>query len=164
PRAYLCDRRTPQLRRQPHSRGTRLLAASGVRPAVSLSHLRYKRMDMSFWDSLRGLVEHGSVAWGFVTAAAIVLVLTPITAWLAPVLGWHLKMDHLSLPIFGSVNLGWASYPITILWIAFLANLVNLIDGMDGLAAGIVAIAAGSFALLAVSFFRTDPAALAAIV
>ena len=204
-------------------------------------------MDMSFWDSLRGLVEHGSVAWGFVTAAAIVLVLTPITAWLAPkiggvdtggdrprvhtkpvprigglaivigilvpallfvdldtpypgiligtagvalvgllddtrglrpgpkllavvlltlvpVLGWHLKMDHLSLPIFGSVNLGWASYPITILWIAFLANLVNLIDGMDGLAAGIVAIAAGSFALLAVSFFRTDPAALAAIV
>jgi len=83
---------------------------------------------------------------------------------LVPVLGWHLKMDHLSLPLFGSVNLGWASYPITILWIAFLANLVNLIDGMDGLAAGIVAIAAGSFALLAVSFFRTDPAALAAIV
>src|SRR3954464_15623358 len=44
-------------------------------------------MDMSFWDSLRGLVEHGSVAWGFVTAAAIVLVLTPITAWLAPKIG-----------------------------------------------------------------------------
>jgi UDP-GlcNAc:undecaprenyl-phosphate/decaprenyl-phosphate GlcNAc-1-phosphate transferase len=83
---------------------------------------------------------------------------------LVPVLGWHLKMDHLSVPVVGSVNLGWASYPITILWIAFLANLVNLIDGMDGLAAGIVAIAAGSFALLAVSFSRIDPAALAAIV
>jgi UDP-GlcNAc:undecaprenyl-phosphate/decaprenyl-phosphate GlcNAc-1-phosphate transferase len=202
---------------------------------------------MSFWDSLRGLVEHGSVAWGFVVAAVIVLLLTPVTAWLAPkiggidtggdrprvhtkpvprigglaivigilvsallfvdldgplmgiligtagvaligliddtrglrpgpkllavllltlvpVLGWHLKMDHLSVPIVGSVNLGWAAYPITILWIAFLANLVNLIDGMDGLAAGIVAIAAGSFALLAVSFDRIPPAALAAIV
>ena len=51
----------------------------------------------------------------------------------------------------GQPRLGLA-YPITILWIAFLANLVNLIDGMDGLAAGIVAIAAGAFALLAVSF------------
>jgi UDP-GlcNAc:undecaprenyl-phosphate/decaprenyl-phosphate GlcNAc-1-phosphate transferase len=204
-------------------------------------------MRMSFWDSLRGLVEHGSVVWGFVVAVALVLLLTPVTAWLAPkiggvdtggdrprvhtkpvprigglaivigilvptllfvdldspypgiligtagvalvgliddthglrpgpkllavvlltlvpVLGWHLKMDHLSVPVVGSVNLGWASYPITILWIAFLANLVNLIDGMDGLAAGIVAIAAGSFALLAVSFSRIDPAALAAIV
>jgi UDP-GlcNAc:undecaprenyl-phosphate/decaprenyl-phosphate GlcNAc-1-phosphate transferase len=202
---------------------------------------------MSFWDSLRDLVEHGSVAWGFVLAAAIVLLLTPVTAWLAPkiggvdtggdrprvhkkpvprigglaivigilvpavvfldldgpypgiligtagvalvgllddthglrpgpkllavialtlvpVLGWHLRMDHLSIPPFGSVNLGWAAYPVTILWIAFLANLVNLIDGMDGLAAGIVAIAAGSFALLAISFSRIDPAALAAMI
>jgi UDP-GlcNAc:undecaprenyl-phosphate GlcNAc-1-phosphate transferase len=45
-----------------------------------------------------------------------------------------------------------------------LANLVNLIDGMDGLASGIVAIASGSFALLAASFARTDAAVLAAIV
>ena len=45
-----------------------------------------------------------------------------------------------------------------------LANLVNLIDGMDALAAGIVAIAAVAFALLAVSFGRADAAALAAIV
>src|SRR5262249_62249207 len=44
-------------------------------------------MRMSFWDSLRGLVEHGSVAWGFVVAAAIVLLLTPVTAWLAPKIG-----------------------------------------------------------------------------
>jgi UDP-GlcNAc:undecaprenyl-phosphate/decaprenyl-phosphate GlcNAc-1-phosphate transferase len=83
---------------------------------------------------------------------------------LIPVLGWDLKMDHLNLPLIGSINLGWAAAPITVLWIAFLANLVNLIDGMDGLAAGIVAIAAGAFALLAVSFGRSDAAALAAMV
>ena len=50
------------------------------------------------------------------------------------------------------------------LWIAPLANLVNLIDGMDSLAAGIVAIAALAFALLAVSFGRLEPAAIAAII
>lgn len=36
---------------------------------------------------------------------------------------------------------------ITVLWVVGLANAVNLIDGLDGLAAGIVAIAAGSFFL-----------------
>ena len=66
--------------------------------------------------------------------------------------------------MIGDHDLGWVAYPLTILWIAFLANLVNLIDGMDALAAGIVAIAAGAFALLAVSFGRADAAALAAIV
>ena len=34
---------------------------------------------MSLWDSLRSLVEDGSVAWGFIVAVAIVLLLTPVT-------------------------------------------------------------------------------------
>jgi UDP-GlcNAc:undecaprenyl-phosphate/decaprenyl-phosphate GlcNAc-1-phosphate transferase len=34
---------------------------------------------------------------------------------------------------------------LTIVWIVAVANAVNLIDGLDGLAAGIVAIAAGTF-------------------
>ena len=36
---------------------------------------------------------------------------------------------------------------ITVLWVVGMANAVNLIDGLDGLAAGIVGIAAGAFAL-----------------
>lgn len=36
---------------------------------------------------------------------------------------------------------------ISVLWVVGMANAVNLIDGLDGLAAGIVAIAAGSFFL-----------------
>ena len=38
---------------------------------------------------------------------------------------------------------------LTILWVVGMANAVNLIDGLDGLAAGIVAIAAGAFLLYA---------------
>jgi len=34
---------------------------------------------------------------------------------------------------------------ITVLWVAGMANAINLVDGLDGLAAGITAIAAGSF-------------------
>ena len=57
---------------------------------------------------------------------------------LIPVVGCDLTFEGFSLPLIGSHDFGWARYPLTILWIVALANLVNLIDGMDALAAGIV--------------------------
>lgn len=41
------------------------------------------------------------------------------------------------------------SYLISVLWVVGMANAINLIDGLDGLAAGIVAIAAATFFLYA---------------
>jgi UDP-GlcNAc:undecaprenyl-phosphate GlcNAc-1-phosphate transferase len=83
---------------------------------------------------------------------------------LVPVVGYELSIDHVTLPLIGDHDLGWVGYPIAVVWITGVANLVNLIDGMDALAAGIVAIAAAAFALLAASFGRMEAAALAAIV
>jgi UDP-GlcNAc:undecaprenyl-phosphate GlcNAc-1-phosphate transferase len=83
---------------------------------------------------------------------------------LIPVIGFDVRFEHVTLPGIGDHDLGWAAYPLTIVWIAFLTNLVNLIDGMDSLAAGIVAIAAASFAILSASFGRMDAAAVSAIV
>jgi UDP-GlcNAc:undecaprenyl-phosphate GlcNAc-1-phosphate transferase len=202
---------------------------------------------MSFPDSLEALIRDGAVVWGFVSAAAIVLLLTPLVVRLAhrvgaldyptdrprvhshpvprigglaivsgialpfglfvvgdgpylgilvgmlciagigllddvyrlspllkmlgvvavaliPVVGWDLTFERIGLPVIGNIEFGWTAYPLTVLWIVMLANLVNLIDGMDALAAGIVTIAAASFAILAASFGRMDAAALAAIV
>lgn len=83
---------------------------------------------------------------------------------LVPVLGYGVTIDRVTLPFIGDHDLGWMAVPLAVLWIAGVANLVNLIDGMDALAAGIVAIAAASFAILAASFARMEAAALAAIV
>jgi len=83
---------------------------------------------------------------------------------LIPVVGSDLTLRHITLPFIGNHDIGWVGYPLTVLWIAFVANLVNLIDGMDSLAAGIVTIAAASFALLAASFGRDETAALSAII
>ncbi len=91
-------------------------------------------------------------------------LLAVVAIALIPVIGSGLKLNHITLPLIGDHDIGWVGYPLTVLWIAFLANLINLIDGMDSLAAGIVAIASGSMALLAASFGRADTAALAAIV
>ncbi|MCX7621851.1 MAG: undecaprenyl/decaprenyl-phosphate alpha-N-acetylglucosaminyl 1-phosphate transferase, partial [Acidimicrobiales bacterium] len=41
------------------------------------------------------------------------------------------------------------SYLLSVVWVLGMANAVNFIDGLDGLAAGIVAIAAGAFFLFA---------------
>ena len=45
-------------------------------------------------------------------------------------------------PLGGQIQVGWWGYPIIILWIVGLTNAINLIDGLDGLACGVVAIAA----------------------
>jgi len=83
---------------------------------------------------------------------------------LIPVVGYDVTIDRVTLPLIGDHDLGWLAVPLAVLWIAGVANLVNLIDGMDALAAGIVAIAAAAFAILAASFARMEAAALAAIV
>ena len=56
------------------------------------------------------------------------------------------QLAYFWLPGLGIVivNSGLA-VPVTVLWIAVVANAVNLIDGLDGLAAGMVAIAATAF-------------------
>jgi len=45
---------------------------------------------------------------------------------------------------------------LTVLWVVGLANAVNLIDGLDGLATGIVAIAAGAFFFYSIELTNED--------
>jgi UDP-GlcNAc:undecaprenyl-phosphate GlcNAc-1-phosphate transferase len=57
-------------------------------------------------------------------------------------------MYQLKLPFAGFVVLGPSILPlITAVWVFALTNAVNLIDGLDGLAAGIVAIASGTLCI-----------------
>ena len=73
-----------------------------------------------------------------------------------------LTIDHVTLPILGVGDLGPAQYPITVLWFVALTNVINFIDGMDGLAAGVSAIGLTTFAVLAASLDRSVPAIIAA--
>ncbi len=47
-------------------------------------------------------------------------------------------------------SLSWLSGPITLLWIVGITNAVNMSDGLDGLAAGVAAIACGVIATFAI--------------
>ncbi len=70
------------------------------------------------------------------------------------VIGGNLKIDVLTNPNFLSANPywilpDWVSVPVTILWIVFITNAVNFIDGLDGLAAGVSAIMSVSLVFIA---------------
>ena len=54
--------------------------------------------------------------------------------------------------------------PLTIVWIVAVMNMVNFLDGMDGLASGVCAISGVTFAVIALSLGKVDAAVLSAIV
>jgi UDP-GlcNAc:undecaprenyl-phosphate/decaprenyl-phosphate GlcNAc-1-phosphate transferase len=62
-----------------------------------------------------------------------------------------LNITFFSLPGNHTVQLGILSYPLTLLWLLGMQNTINLLDGVDGLAAGVVAIVAGILAAAAIS-------------
>ena len=71
-----------------------------------------------------------------------------------------IRIQVVDIPFFDKVYLDIFSFPVTMLWVIGLTCAVNLIDGLDGLAAGISAIA--SVALLTI--FLATSASLEAII
>ncbi|MBM7661620.1 UDP-GlcNAc:undecaprenyl-phosphate GlcNAc-1-phosphate transferase [Bacillus mesophilus] len=60
-----------------------------------------------------------------------------------------LTIELLYVPFVGEFSLGLLGYPITFFWIIAITNAINLIDGLDGLAAGISGIVIATIAILA---------------
>jgi UDP-GlcNAc:undecaprenyl-phosphate GlcNAc-1-phosphate transferase len=85
-----------------------------------------------------------------------------IGASLIPVLA-GVRVESFTFPFIGGHELGWLAYPVTVLGIVAVANVINLLDGVDGLAAGVCAISALTFAVIALSLDRNAAGVLAAI-
>jgi UDP-GlcNAc:undecaprenyl-phosphate GlcNAc-1-phosphate transferase len=60
-------------------------------------------------------------------------------------------------------NIGWISIPLTIVWIVGVTNAINLIDGLDGLAGGVSAIATATMLVLALMMGNITVVLLCAI-
>lgn len=61
-----------------------------------------------------------------------------------------LQVMFINLPFGGQIQFGLLSIPFTLLWIVGITNAINLIDGLDGLAAGVSSIALGTITIIAV--------------
>ncbi len=66
------------------------------------------------------------------------------------VVGGGCSFSFFGLPLLGDLHLGAFGPVVSVLWIVGVTNAVNLVDGLDGLAAGMVAIVAGSMVVFAV--------------
>jgi UDP-GlcNAc:undecaprenyl-phosphate GlcNAc-1-phosphate transferase len=67
-------------------------------------------------------------------------------------IAFDIIIERVTLPILGlTIFPAWITYPLTIFWVMGMINTVNWLDGLDGLAAGVVAIASLLFAVHAFS-------------
>jgi UDP-GlcNAc:undecaprenyl-phosphate GlcNAc-1-phosphate transferase len=73
------------------------------------------------------------------------------------------EVTNITLPFIGAVSFGDAGGPLTVAGLVAVMNVVNLSDGIDGLAAGVCAISAITFAIIAFDLQRNHAAVLAAI-
>ncbi|MCL2166936.1 MAG: undecaprenyl/decaprenyl-phosphate alpha-N-acetylglucosaminyl 1-phosphate transferase [Clostridiales bacterium] len=89
------------------------------------------------WDDSRDIRPWLKIVFQF--AAALIVVLYG-----------NIRISFLtSLFDARPMNLGWFAFPLTITWIIGLTNAVNLVDGLDGLAAGVSGIAAITIGVIA---------------
>ena len=114
--------------------GAGRLGIEDVRPFFGLMAGAVFIVALGIYDDLKG--ANAPIKFAFQTVAALVVILTGA------------RIENFTNPIGESIPLGWLGLPVAVLWIVGVTNAVNLIDGLDGLAAGIGSIAAiGLFAV-----------------
>src|SRR3989304_7156636 len=73
-----------------------------------------------------------------------------------------IRIEFISNPRGGGIlNLKFLSIPLTFLWIVGVTNAINLLDGLDGLAAGVVGISSSTLGFVALMVGKVDVAVLA---
>jgi UDP-GlcNAc:undecaprenyl-phosphate GlcNAc-1-phosphate transferase len=70
---------------------------------------------------------------------------------------------NITVPFIGAIDFGDLGGPLTVLGLVAVMNVVNFSDGVDGLAAGVCAISAVAFAIIAFDLGRDLAGVLAAI-
>lgn len=155
----------PGEERRVHSRPIPRMGGLAIYFAFILSALVFMPMDskmlglllgsslvvlLGIIDDTRGL--SAATKMGGQIAAAIILVL------------FGFRIEWLTSPLGGMIYLGWLSIPATIFWIVGITNTFNLIDGLDGLAAGISAISSVTMSAVALLNGRYAAAMLLLIV
>lgn len=125
----------------------------------------YNGIEVNYWGVLLG-----TVLIFLVGAVDDVVDLNPKAKMLGQIVaacvvaGSGLLFSSIHNPIGeGYIEFGWVAYPLTVFYLVAFANVINLIDGLDGLAAGITGISATTILLFAVLTGRFDAALFSVI-
>jgi UDP-GlcNAc:undecaprenyl-phosphate GlcNAc-1-phosphate transferase len=98
--------------------------------------------------------------FGIATAVVLGSIAGPRTTALEQLI---LPIRRLDPPLLGPVEVPLAiGIAVVVIWIVTLMNVFNFIDGVDGLATGVAAIGAATFAIVGASYGRWDVAIVSA--
>ncbi len=119
---------------------------------------------------LAGVLVYGEFTptlWGVLLSSTIIVAvgfiddvknISPKMKLLGQVVGavvlmlFGVHLEYITNPITENIiDLGLWGYPLTLIWLVGISNAVNLIDGLDGLAAGVSGIAALSLAVVSLA-------------
>jgi UDP-GlcNAc:undecaprenyl-phosphate/decaprenyl-phosphate GlcNAc-1-phosphate transferase len=155
---------------EPRERGlserlTPLLGGVAILAGVLVAALVFIPMDATYRAILGGAVIITVVGAvddvvdlnpGLKLVGQIAAVSLPVSA--------GVTVDNFTLPFVHRVDLSGMGAPLTLVGIVLIINVVNFSDGVDGLAAGVCAIAATSFAVIAFDLGKASAGVLAAII
>ena len=144
--------------RKVHARPIPRIGGVGIYAAFMASiliQLTFIDLPPEFMTSLIGLIA-GSTIIVFIGLVddycdlpARLKLLGQIIAAAVLVIGFDVRIDVITDPLGDYIYLEYLAIPATIFWVVGLTNTVNLIDGLDGLAAGVSSIAALTILLVA---------------
>ncbi len=142
----------PKDKRRMHTDSVPLIGGLAIFLGFLVSTVLFAEIDIKIIAILSGaliMVMLGVFDDKYALGAKFKLMIQIIAAAIPVIAG--VRIERIILPFLksGGIEFGWLAYPITILWIVALTNAVNLIDGLDGLAAGVSAIASFSMFLIA---------------
>jgi UDP-GlcNAc:undecaprenyl-phosphate GlcNAc-1-phosphate transferase len=158
---------------RPRDRGlatkeTPLLGGLAILAGVLVASALFLNLDGEIGDRMKGVLLGGALiaVIGAIDdrfelippvklAGQIVAAAIPVSA--------GVEVTNFTLPFLGAVDLGDAGGVLTVLGLVFVMNVVNFSDGIDGLAAGVCAISAIAFSIIAFDLERGTAATLAAI-
>jgi UDP-GlcNAc:undecaprenyl-phosphate GlcNAc-1-phosphate transferase len=119
-------------------------SSEGIMPFVLAGGLIFAT---GFVDDVRGLGAGPKLIFEFMAAGIV--------------MSYGLRIERVTL-LGQSWPLGWMAWPVTLTWLVGLTNAFNLIDGVDGLAAGVTAIAGSACAAILIARGHTTEAMLLA--
>jgi len=90
---------------------------------------------LGVFDDFKGLKPLTKFIWQIIASIAVI--------------SFGISIGFVSNPLNGLFVIGWLGIPLTMLWLVGMTNAINLIDGLDGLAAGVTAISAGTLFFVA---------------
>jgi UDP-GlcNAc:undecaprenyl-phosphate GlcNAc-1-phosphate transferase len=141
-----------------------LWAAAPSQPPPDLNSLPPDHLVAKISQSIPGLLHQSGRLWQLLAGGTVLMLLgLADDRW---GLGWRLRIGVQTAVAITMVCLGWRvslfidmpwlTGAITVLWIVGLVNSFNMLDNMDGLSAGVAAIAAVMFAAVMLLTPRPD--------